>query len=122
VAPARYRALMELMHHSSSALEVRITCGDADEALRLAQAFINQRLAACVHQWPIESLYRWRGQLTADQEVVLGVTTVTARLSDILRTVEDLHSYELPAVTWAEIYCTPSYSAWIIEQTSDELE
>jgi len=80
-------------------VEIQITCGSDDEASRIAEALVERRQAACVQQVPIRSVYRWKGRVEHDDEVLLLVKTTSARALDIEATIDELHSYDLPAVT-----------------------
>lgn len=100
-------------------IEVQITCGDAGEADRLADALVRGRLAACVQQLPIVSTYRWRGAIERDAEILLLVKTTAARLDGIRHLVADEHSYDVPALTvLAVVDGSEDYLAWVDEETS----
>ena len=51
-----------------------------------------------------------------DREVLLLVKTRTDRFADVARVVDELHSYELPAVTMVAITGTRRYLEWIDRQ------
>jgi len=43
---------------------VLVTCGSEEEALKIANALVDARLAACVSLIaPIRSIYRWEGKI-----------------------------------------------------------
>ena len=100
-------------------VEIQITCGSNGEATRLADALIERRQAACVQQLPIRSTYRWQGRVEHDDEILLLVKTTAERTTDVETTVDELHSYDLPALTVHELTGgTPAYLAWITAQTT----
>jgi periplasmic divalent cation tolerance protein len=99
-------------------VEIQITCGSDEEATRLADALVERRQAACVQQLPIRSTYRWRGRVEHDEEVLLLVKTTADRATDVEATVDELHSYDLPALTVTQLAGgKPLYLTWIREQT-----
>jgi periplasmic divalent cation tolerance protein len=103
---------------SASAVEIQVTCGGADEAGRIADALVARRLAACVQQMPIRSTYRWEGEVQHDDEVLLLVKTVAARVGAVAAVVDELHSYDLPALTVVRIIGgTPDYLAWLATES-----
>lgn len=76
---------------------VLTTVGSKEEAQKIAQALVERRLAACVNiSGPIESVYRWKGQVESAQEWLLLVKTSAAELEGVRDAIRELHSYELP--------------------------
>lgn len=81
------------------AITVMITASNREEAARLAEMIVGARLAACVQILPeIESIYRWKGEVRRDPEVLLLAKTTQARFSLLEREVRALHSYEVPEI------------------------
>lgn len=73
------------------------TCPDAESAARLAEALVDERLAACVNRLPgVLSSYRWQGELRTDGEELLLIKTTTARFEALQARLLALHPYELP--------------------------
>lgn len=100
-------------------VEIQVSCGDADEATRIAEVLVDRRLAACVQQVPIRSTYRWQGAVQRDDEILLLVKTTAARRVEIEQAVRELHSYDVPAFTLVEIADgTADYLDWIRTETS----
>ena len=73
------------------------TCPDADSAQRLAEALVDERLAACVNRLPgLRSTYRWQGEMRTEDEELLLIKTTTARFEALQARLLALHPYELP--------------------------
>ena len=67
------------------------------EARELASRIVKERLAACVQIVPkIESVYFWDGKVHDDQEYLLLIKTLEARVGDLKAFLEKHHSYEVP--------------------------
>jgi len=80
-------------------LLVFCSCPDADSAARLADALVEERLAACVTRLPgATSVYHWEGTVHRDPEVVLIIKTTGERLANLTARIEALHPYEVPEV------------------------
>ncbi len=99
----------------SDAMVIFCTCRDAEEARRIARDLVESRLAACVNILPpMESIYRWRGEIEAAQEVLLLIKTMRERFPALQQRIIHLHSYDTP-----EIIALPiadgleKYLAWI---------
>lgn len=99
-------------------MTVRVTCGDRDEATRVADRLISGRLAACVHVSDIDSVYEWQGAVERDRETEVAAITSAERLGELVAAVEAMHSYDLPAITWTPLSATPAYLAWVDEQVA----
>ena len=51
---------------------VLMTCGSEEEAGKIAEALVMENLAACVNIVPkVTSVYRWKGEVCRDDEVLL---------------------------------------------------
>ena len=101
-----------------SHVEMQITCGSTDEANRIAHALVTARLAACVQQLPIRSVYIWDDEVCNDTEILLLVKTTSDRISDVVDAVVDLHSYDVPAISAVPIVAgTTEYLDWVTDMT-----
>jgi periplasmic divalent cation tolerance protein len=102
------------------AIAVFITAGSMEEARLLADALVEERLAACVNILPgVESLYRWRGQKARAREILLIAKSRPARLDAIIARVKAMHSYEVPEVIALSIAGgNPAYLEWLEEETA----
>ena len=100
---------------SCQPLLVYCTCPDHDTALRIAQALVDQQLAACVNVVPgLTSVYRWQGQRETAQEVLLLIKTRQAVYPQLEAALLALHPYELPEIIAVPIEAgLPAYLSWI---------
>ena len=69
-----------------------------EEADSLAQALVEERLAACVNIAPVRSCYIWEGKLNFDAEVLLIIKTTRGRFEALRKRIVELHSYSLPEI------------------------
>ena len=77
-----------------------LTCIDTREgAEKIAQALVEQRLAACVQIiGPMASIYRWQGKLQKDQEWLCVIKSRTELYQEIETVIRAAHSYEVPEI------------------------
>jgi uncharacterized protein involved in tolerance to divalent cations len=103
----------------SAHLVVLITTGTPEEGHQIARTLVEERLAACVNiVSPIQSVYRWKGQVQEDQETLLVVKTVAPMLEPLSLRVKQLHSYEVPEMIALQVVAGASdYLDWIDDQT-----
>ena len=94
------------------------TVGNLDEARQIAATLVAEELAACVNLIPgMESVYVWKEKLTVDQEVVLLAKTTAERGRDLITRIEQLHSYDCPAIIALDIDAgSKAYLNWIRDQ------
>jgi periplasmic divalent cation tolerance protein len=105
----------------SNCVVVLITAGQLEEAEKIAHELVNQRLAACVNIVPqIISIYRWKGQVCRDGEVLLVAKTLRQRYAELERAVKQWHSYEVPEVIALPIEDgSDSYLDWVAESVTE---
>ncbi len=78
---------------------VLCTAPDAEVASTLAEALVEERLAACVSVvGSVRSVYRWQGAVHSDDEVLLVIKTCGERLAALAERIQALHPYDLPEV------------------------
>lgn len=79
------------------ALVVLTTAGSEEQARLIAEALVEKNQAACVNLLPgIRSIYRWKGKLWDDEEILLLIKTTSDAMDAVSETIRGLHSYELP--------------------------
>lgn len=93
------------------------TVSSAGEARTIANALIEKQLAACVNIiGPIQSVYRWKGDIEESQEFLLLIKTNADSLSRLRDELVRLHSYEIPECIALGIESgLPAYLDWISE-------
>ena len=110
-----------LINYTESIMQyciVYITTKDEDEARKIGRTLVEERLAACVNIHPIESIYRWEGNVEEETEVAMLVKTKTGLIDEVIQRVKELHSYEVPCIVALPIEKGyPDYLKWIEEST-----
>jgi periplasmic divalent cation tolerance protein len=103
----------------SDPIVVLVTCGAEEEALKIANALVENRLAACVNLVaPIRSVYRWEGKIWDEKEWLLIIKTQKHRFEELEKKVKSLHSYSVPEITSLPITeGSSAYLDWIRENT-----
>jgi periplasmic divalent cation tolerance protein len=98
---------------------VLTTCGSQEEATKIAQHLVEQRLAACVNVIPeIKSVYRWQEKVESAQESLLVVKTTAEKFAQVRDAIRGLHSYELPECIAISIEDgSAEYLGWIKDST-----
>ena len=103
-------------------LLVSTTTNSSEEAKRIADALVQERLAACVNIVPaITSIYRWQGEVHRDNEVLLIAKSRPELFESLAARVQALHSYEMPEIIALPIVAgSKVYLNWIDESVQGE--
>ena len=96
---------------------VTTTVGTAEDARRLAQAVLAQRLAACVQIEAISSHYRWEGALHEDGEWRLVCKTVPQAVDGLFALLQAQHPYTLPQLVVQPLQASAAYADWVRQET-----
>ncbi len=94
------------------------TAGSQEEADRLAEGLVSERLAACVQISAISSFYVWNNQTHHDPEFLLLIKTARSQYAQVEAYITRNHSYDVPEIVQLPIIGgLGSYLNWIKEQT-----
>ena len=81
------------------AIVVVTTVGTEEQAYQIARELVARRQAACVNVLPgVRSIYRWKGKICKDGELLLVIKTVEDEFDGVAETIRELHSYDLPEI------------------------
>ena len=111
------------MSESFQPCMVIISSAGLAEADQIADALVQQRLAACVQILPIQSRYRWQGEVVRDNEILLLVKTRAELYPALEAAVLKLHSYQTPEIIQVPVLDgLPAYLDWLRENTGPQAE
>ncbi len=104
----------------TDALVVLTTVASDEEALRLVRALLDRRLIACGTVLPGgRSIYRWRGKIADEREVVVILKTRSARLEALKEAFGELHPYKVPELLALPVEAgLDRYLDWINGETT----
>jgi len=103
-------------------LIVFVTTPNSDEAARIADVLVSERLAACVNiVSAVESVYRWEGKIIRDSEALMIIKTTDERYPELEHRVKELHSYSTPEVVALRIERgSEQYLNWLRDSTATD--
>lgn len=104
-----------MVEEASSVRIVVTTVVSPEEAARLGQTMIEERLAACATILPgAHSIYRWQGKIESSTETVLLLKTESDRLAALDTRLHELHSYQTPEFLVLGVESgSHAYLAWL---------
>lgn len=99
-----------------------MTCDKENEAKRIVDGLLGNKLAACVSVYPKgNSHYWWKGKIEKAREFLLIAKTTRSLLDGLVREVKRLHGYEVPEIVAIPIACgSGDYLAWLDETLKPE--
>ena len=103
-------------------LQVQTTTDSRAEAVALAQAAVETRLAACAQvAGPIASTYWWEDGIERAEEWLLMLKLPADRFDDLAAFLTERHSYDEPEIIATPIVAgSPGYLDWLQEETRPE--
>lgn len=98
---------------------VLMTAPSAQVAEELVRALVGEGLIACGNIVPgLTSIYRWRGAVECESEVLVVAKTTTAAVPRLLVRAPELHPYEVPEVLVLAVEAGHGpYLSWVREST-----
>lgn len=98
---------------------IRITCPSQRVANDIAEAAVEQRLAACANvEGPMMSTYRWKGVIEQAWEFILWLKAPAENFAKIETLTKAHHPYDVPAIVGMPCtHVTAPYQGWLEENT-----
>ena len=89
------------------------------DAAGLASTLVGERLAACVNLLPpMDSIYRWKGEVETAKERQVLIKTAVAKLEALQQRIKDLHPYDVPEILVLSVAGgSDAYLAWLRESS-----
>ena len=83
---------------------VLVTCETREQAERIAEVVVSDKLAACVNVvGGVRSCYVWEGKLTLSDEILCLMKSTRGRFAQLQQRVKAMHSYSVPEIIAVEI-------------------
>jgi periplasmic divalent cation tolerance protein len=100
---------------------VMTTCGDKSNAELIATRLVEERLAACVQMFPIESVYRWEGAVQQANEWMLFCKIKANDYANVEAAIRAAHTYSNPEIVEVRIENgAQAYLDWIASAPRNE--
>ncbi len=101
---------------------IYMTAGDREEASKIAETLVGERLLACANVLDgMRSFYWWDGEVQSDDEAVMIAKTEAGKVDAVVGRIKELHSYDCPCVVALPIDGgNPEYLEWIAANVGPE--
>ena len=92
-----------------------VTAASRDEAERIAEAVVTEKLAACANILPgVCSVFEWEDNLCFEEETVLILKTVSEKTDALTARIKELHSYDCPCIVFLPLDSgNPDFLQWV---------
>ena len=96
-------------------IQVITTTAERADAQKIARALVEERLAACVQiVGPIESTYRWQGNIETAQEFQCWIKTKADLYDRLEQAIRRVHPYSIPEILAIPVLeGSESYLQWL---------
>ena len=89
-------------------------------AKNLAKILLEQKLAACVHFFPIKTTYFWEEKIESGNEILVRIKTKNSLFQKIKKTILHNHTYKNPQIISTQMdQGSKAYFDWINSATKD---
>jgi periplasmic divalent cation tolerance protein len=94
---------------------VFVTAKDKEEAVKIAQGLLEDKLIACANIMEgVRSMFWWENKIDAGTEVLLVLKTKKSLFNKVDKKVKALHSYKTPEIIALPIVAgSADYLSWI---------
>ena len=90
---------LDTSRRKMSAKLIYMTAADSDEAFRISEALVAEKLIACANiLGAMQSVYRWEGAVQRSEEVAVLLKTREKLVDQVLARAAALHSYDCPCL------------------------
>ena len=98
-------------------LIIYVTAPDEETAAGIARALVEEKLVACAGIVPgVRSIYRWKGAVEDQQEVLIMAKTGKELFERVEARVKEMHPYEVPEIVAVPLTCgSHEYLEWLAE-------
>lgn len=103
----------------SDTVVILVTAPSIDEARKIGNALVEERLIACANIIPqVESIFYWQDKVCNEKEALMVIKTRKKLIEKIIKRVKALHSYTVPEVIALPIIKgSKDYIKWVKEVT-----
>jgi periplasmic divalent cation tolerance protein len=84
------------------------------ESIDIARFLLEERLAACVNRYAVNSTFWWEGEVAGEDEVLMVIKTEKRLFDAVKQTIEEMHPYEIPEIIGVPVVAASGeYSGWV---------
>ena len=95
------------------------TIDNEPDARKIAHILVEEQIVACVNIISnIDSVYRWKGNIEEEKEIILLAKTVDENVNKAIARIKEFHGYEIPDIIAIPISAgLEEYLEYVIRET-----
>ena len=86
---------------------------DKENASKLADLLLREKLIPCVSFKNIESYFWWEGNINQSKEVQLMIKCKKGNVKNVCNKISEWHSYETPEIIYFRVSANKNYYNWV---------
>ena len=86
---------------------------DKENASKLANLLLKEKLIPCVTFKNIESQFWWEGNINQSKEVQLMIKCIEENVNKVIGKISDCHSYDVPEIIYFRVSATKNFNNWV---------
>jgi len=90
-----------------------IPCSSMQEAEKISNSLLDEKLIACANIVESKSIYNWKGKRENSKEFLIFAKTSEEKSKKAESRVKELHSYEIPCIVKFQIEANSEYKKWV---------
>ena len=99
-------------------IQVITTTDKRSNSIKITNALLKKRLAACIHVTQIDSRYWWKGKIVRGKEYLIAIKTKKSLYTKVEKEIKANHDYKIPEIVAIPILNgNKDYLNWIEKET-----
>lgn len=98
-------------------ITIYVTHSSKEEAEKIVNKLLNNKLIACANYFPINVAYHWKWDIANDNEIVSLLKTRVENWEKVKDFINENHPYEIPCIIKTEVEANEEYIKWIYNET-----
>lgn len=98
-------------------ITIYVTHSSKEEAEKIVNKLLEQKLIACVNYFPVEVAYHWKWNIENANEIVSLLKTRIENWEKIKEYIEKNHPYETPCIMKTRVEANEEYVKWVYDIT-----
>ena len=86
---------------------------DKENASKLANLLLREKLVPCVNLKNTESYFWWKGDINKSKEVQLMIKCKEENIDKVCNKISEWHSYEVPEIIYFRVSANKNYHSWV---------